>query len=138
MTERHVIDGHAGDWEVNHFHDDENPWTTLELYDADAEERNNDGEQVCVYSLLLSDVEAAQLAAALTNRSHDGGGEPSTLLPKWEVQREPDLPNGTRAAWPYVVRKGDEYIRTLNGHGRIIRYSTSTVAQYVADSMNGA
>ena len=48
----------------------------LELYDAKAEEEaaaNGDDEPICAYSLLLSDREAADLAAALTNRLHEGG-----------------------------------------------------------------
>ena len=73
MPEPKVVIGHAGDWEVNHFIDDDNPWTSLYLYDGDAEDENNDGEQVLVYSLLLSDVETAQLVAALSNRLHEGG-----------------------------------------------------------------
>lgn len=57
---------------------------------------------------------------------------------RWHVYVEPDLPDGRRAAWPLVVKKGDEYTRTNNGTGRIIRYSNTDEAQRVADQLNGA
>lgn len=75
MPEPVVVAGGAGDWEVTHFVDDiGNPWTSVILYDAAAEDRNNDGEQVPVYSLLLSDVEAKQFATALTDKQHEHKG----------------------------------------------------------------
>lgn len=60
------------------------------------------------------------------------------LNERWHVYVEPDLPDGRRAAWPLVVKKGDEYTRTNNGTGRIIRYSNTDEAQRVADQLNGA
>jgi hypothetical protein len=56
--------------------------------------------------------------------------------PKWERVREELLPDGRQAAWPYVVKKGNEYVRTNSGYGRIIRYSNGTTAGFIADSMN--
>jgi len=56
--------------------------------------------------------------------------------PRWVPRFDPTLPNGRAAAWPYVVVKGDEYIRTNNGDGRVVRYSSVAVAQKIADIMN--
>jgi hypothetical protein len=52
----------------------------------------------------------------------------------WAPVHEPRLQSGAQAAWPYVVRKGDKYARKTDG--TIVRYSTMTVAQSVADSLN--
>lgn len=59
------------------------------------------------------------------------------LHQRWHVYVEPNLPDGRRAAWPLVVKRGpDEYIRTNNGHGRVVRYANTDEAQRIADQMN--
>lgn len=53
---------------------------------------------------------------------------------RWHVYVESRLPDGRRAAWPLVVKKGDEYHRGASGG--IIRYADADAAQGVADSLN--
>lgn len=62
--ERTVVMATAGNWEVSHVSDNSGEWTFLQIV-----EPNGEDEAPPVVNLSLSDVEATELAEALTDRT---------------------------------------------------------------------